>query len=254
MSAWSYLGILILAGVVLTLALTRWNHKMTEIPVKLDAPFDYNIAIYDGIVDGVPIKPFHLTDLYVPSGKIVAADPFVMPDMPPLDQTIPPGRYPVTLYIARLSETHERIALAVLMVKEERASRFELALREGDDISRLTGEDDYLGFPVDAGLGSLFDYETGVLYVQLEKELLQNNPTSNIYDAYFAERFQANASELHPYGSWLDFQLPNAPQYNVAMFQSGWGDGVYPVYWGRNEAGEIVNLVIDFQVVPDPQD
>lgn len=35
-------------------------------------------------------------------------------------------------------------------------------------------------------------------------------------------------------------------EWHIPMFQSGFGDGVYPVYWGLDENGEICQLVIQF--------
>jgi hypothetical protein len=33
------------------------------------------------------------------------------------------------------------------------------------------------------------------------------------------------------------------------MFSSGYGDGVYPAYWGLDAGRQAVNLVIDFHVL-----
>jgi hypothetical protein len=38
------------------------------------------------------------------------------------------------------------------------------------------------------------------------------------------------------------------------MFQSGYGDGIYPAYWGMTNDNEIVSLVIDFFVLLLPED
>ena len=34
--------------------------------------------------------------------------------------------------------------------------------------------------------------------------------------------------------------------HHIPIFQSGFGDGTYPVYWGIDEGGEICQLVIQF--------
>ncbi len=49
-------------------------------------------------------------------------------------------------------------------------------------------------------------------------------------------------------GDWLNFYLPNRPSLNVIMFHSGYGDGMYPCYWGTNNDGKICSLIVDFQV------
>lgn len=38
------------------------------------------------------------------------------------------------------------------------------------------------------------------------------------------------------------------------MFQSGYGDGVYPAYWGMTKNNEIISLVIDFHVLLLPDE
>ena len=55
---------------------------------------------------------------------------------------------------------------------------------------------------------------------------------------------------LHPEyqragGDWLNWQVPGT-EYHIPIFQSGFGDGTYPVYWGIDEGGEICQLVIQF--------
>jgi hypothetical protein len=37
------------------------------------------------------------------------------------------------------------------------------------------------------------------------------------------------------------------------MFQSGYGDGSYPSYWGLDKNGEVLSLVIDFLVLLVPE-
>ncbi len=37
-------------------------------------------------------------------------------------------------------------------------------------------------------------------------------------------------------------------QANVIAFSSGWGDGIYPTYFGYDEQGNVVCAVTDFQL------
>jgi hypothetical protein len=37
------------------------------------------------------------------------------------------------------------------------------------------------------------------------------------------------------------------------MFAPGYGDGVYPAYWGVDTHGKAINLVIDFHVLLLPK-
>jgi len=66
------------------------------------------------------------------------------------------------------------------------------------------------------------------------------------------EEFKKNAvdpNNPNDSGDWVNFYLPNKPELNIIMFHSGYGDGLYPSYWGIDEKGEICSLVIDFEVI-----
>lgn len=213
---------------------------------------DYNQLFSAITCEDQPVEILHLADLYVPTGKIVTTDPLVVPDLLPLARSIPPGVYPVTLVIVDKGRGGERVAVARLQVSSSKAVRWELALREGEDFQSIPEGADFTGFPVDAGLGAFYDVETSRFYNEFLDKFHIQNPVGNIYDDFFAERFLQNSRRpedpAYP-GDWLNFHLPNHPKHNVAMFQSGWGDGVYPSYWGLDEAGSITDLVIDFHVV-----
>lgn len=110
--------------------------------------------------------------------------------------------------------------------------------------------------PVDAGLGGFFDYKTGIEYNKFLDKFHADNPDGNIYDDFFAAEFKKNAitpDDQTDYGNWINYTFPNT-DLNITMFQSGYGDGVYPAYWGLDEQGDIVSLVIDFFVVLLPDE
>ena len=44
--------------------------------------------------------------------------------------------------------------------------------------------------------------------------------------------------------------LDGATRANVVTFSSGWGDGGYPTFLGRNGVGGVVYVTTDFGVVP----
>ncbi|GIP31828.1 hypothetical protein J2TS4_10380 [Paenibacillus sp. J2TS4] len=43
----------------------------------------------------------------------------------------------------------------------------------------------------------------------------------------------------------MNWKIPDT-EYHLPIFQSGFGDGSYPVYWGYDETGEICQMVIQF--------
>ena len=211
---------------------------------------DYNIIFNNSKIDNVSITELNIGNLNVPTGKIVVCDPLVLPETTPLKKTIKPGHYPIKIYVAHTKESGDRYAIAKLEIKDLKADKWVLALREGEKISDLKDKDDFFGFPVDAGLGGFFDHQAGIEYNKFIDNFMKENPDGNIYDDLFSAEFKKNGNPEDPndYGDWINFQLPES-KLNITMFHSGFGDGVYPAYWGISEKGEIVSLVIDFFVL-----
>jgi hypothetical protein len=230
--------------------------KKVSRPSEMLSHADYNLIFDAKVVEGVPIEVVEIGELAVPSGQIVVCDPLVVPDSPPLTKKVRPGKYPVTLYCARTKDAGDRFAAARLRFSEAKADKWVLALRDGEDIADLKEEGDFFGFPVDAGLGGFFDYQAGRAYIRFIDEFMKKNPEGNIYDDFFAAEFKKNAKEPdnpQDCGDWVNFTLPSG-DLNITMFQSGYGDGVYPAYWGMTHEGEIVSLVIDFHVLLLPDE
>ncbi len=230
--------------------------KKAEKKTEILSHADYNIIFENQIVEDTPIELLKIGNLKIPSGRIVVCDPLVYSDTPPLSRTVKPGEYPIKIYIAKTKSSGNRYAIAKLEFSEEKAEKWVMALRDIDDITELTDDNDYFGFPVDAGLGGFYDYESGIEYQKFEKDFMNQNPDGNIYDDFFAAEFKKNAvdqDDPNDIGDWINFQLPNS-ELNITMFHSGYGDGLYPAYWGINKNGKIVSLVIDFLVLLLPED
>ena len=61
---------------------------------------------------------------------------------------------------------------------------------------------------------------------------------------------RADSYEKHPKvqnqgGDFLHWEIPGTG-HKLAFFSSGMGDGIYSGYWGLNEQGEAVSLVVPF--------
>jgi hypothetical protein len=212
---------------------------------------DYNIIFENKIVEEIEVEQKNIGLLNIPTGQIVVCDPLVVPDALPLIKTVPIGKYPVKIYVAKTKESGDRYAIAKLEISTKKADKWVLALREGEDISTLDGNGDFFGFAVDAGLGGFFDVKAGIEYNFFIDKFIEENPNGNIYDDFFAAEFKKNARDQNDptdYGDWVNFTLPKS-DLNITMFQSGYGDGIYPAYWGMTKDNEIVSLVIDFHVL-----
>lgn len=194
-------------------------------------------------------KEFNLTrlemgDLFLPTGKIVANDPFVLFETEPFTHAVPPGHYPVQLSVASMDSfgaEDKRVAMAMLKFSDKNVARWELAIIDGqeENLGGL-GDDDFFGYGVDSGTGGFMDAFVANALTTDEK----------YKDEDFFEKFEEElkASYTHTY-DYLLADVLDSGEKNFACFSSGFGDGSYPSYFGYDDKGEICRLVTDFLVV-----
>jgi hypothetical protein len=94
------------------------------------------------------------------------------------------------------------------------------------------------GYPVDAGIGCFMDREAAQA---LDKFLSGDD---------LAYETVLNEMQKNTVDTWDWCDMPFGPG-NLVAFSSGWGDGLYASYAGRDAAGEIAVIVTDFSVAPD---
>jgi hypothetical protein len=181
--------------------------------------------------------------LWLPSGRIVAGEPFMYGAADYTDgfiQRVPPGRYPVELAIADF-EAGEHIvptvAAARLVIRDEPVASWEMALYEGQDLAEL-GDDEFFGYPVDGGTGGFIDAETIPTLTEDFDQYLEN-----LMDILADRSADDDAKAVTMAGA-------NSEPVMVA-FSSGGGDGHYPTWIGRTADGEIVCVLTDFFILPD---
>lgn len=216
-------------------------------------PFAGNLAVTalsDADLAKKSIARKGLGELDVDSGCLVATDPLVQPERQAFARSISPGRYAVTLYRAE-----GRVALAELRIGQGVTERWELAVLPGQKTSALK-DDEVYGYPVDAGLGAFMDAagQSALLTRDKREQRRLGASFSDSYtDILMGPLEKAGGTELL-------FEPLSDDTANVAIFQSGWGDGVYPSFWGLDAAGRPLALVTDFGVLdkgevrplPDP--
>jgi len=191
--------------------------------------------------------------LYLPTGRIIAADPFFIDDRP-FQEKVSPGTYPVKLLIYKVEENHHRVAFAKIQFSESKATHWTLALTEGITDAQIKSlqPGEFFGYGVDAGLGCFTDVETSTIFMAAMDKFAQDNPDQDYYTDLLAEEFNKSSGQ-HPLsreeGDWNNHFPEKGKKNNVVMFASGWGDGSYPTYWGFDATGKIVELITDFNVV-----
>ncbi|MFD1886050.1 DUF4241 domain-containing protein [Paenibacillus wenxiniae] len=193
-------------------------------------------------------------ELRVTTGKIVADDPYSLIESTPFVQEFPKGAFRVELSIARITDPQadrelaadERVAFARIVFSDAPVATWEGAEREFSpeaDPNNLY-EQARWGFAVDSGTGSYLDAR-GYRWLSEQQELDNPELAQQLMDAWETaamDNFRANRS-------WLMTELDTGD--NMAIFSSGFGNGVYHSYIGYAADGSCAQLITDFNVYPD---
>lgn len=185
----------------------------------------------------LPLHVHGLGALRLPTGKIVACDPFVFPETKPFPIDVPVGNYSVKLSVADTPRNYQRVAYAMIQFSARPAVSWKMALFPDQDESTL-GSDQFFGYGVDAGTGCFMDASVA--------EILADRMSS---DSNWDESLIAEMDRTRVPGrawGWLNTTIDPQSGGNLVAFSSGWGDGAYPCYWGYDSDGNIVSLTTDF--------
>ncbi|MXN89769.1 DUF4241 domain-containing protein [Flavobacterium sp. Sd200] len=212
----------------------------------LELPYNLNELISDeGLVE------IHIGDVNLPTGQIIASDPFFTTEQRPFLRTVEPDKYPVYIHVAEVDDLHHRIAYAKIKFRTDEPTKWVLAITDDispEELDELE-EDEFYGFPVESGLAAFLDAETAAQFTAKIDKLEETNPEGNFYDDVLSPEFMEYSGKNNfsrELGDWNDHKISADSDNNVIMFASGWGDGYYPAYWGLNDNGDVIELVIDF--------
>lgn len=191
--------------------------------------------------DGFPnAEQITVGRLDLPTGRIVACDPFFCADAQCFSRSVAPGTYDVNVVRVASPEWGVRIALAQLQIMPGVvAARYETATR---------GIGDSGLFYIHSGIASYMDEETRVEFGDVLKRYYETHPGGNYYTDILEAEFKRSAIDRDdPFdvGQW-NLHRPGGSTQRVAMFSSGLGDGGYTSSWGLSGSGEVVSLVTEF--------
>lgn len=218
---------------------------------KLASPVDLNTYFEQPELEGKQLDRMTIGLCSVPTGYLLVRDPLCYLDDReelPYYQKVPQGMYETEVSVIKPDEEEPcaRYAAVRICFTKEPAVRFGEALIGIEELEGLE-EDEYFGFNVDAGLGCICDEEVHKAFCDFSEQWHRDHEDGNLYDDYFAELFAVNYQEHPEYqrsdGDWLNWVIPGT-DYHLPIFQTGFGDGAYPVYWGYDASGEICQMVI----------
>lgn len=199
-----------------------WRPPVPLRPVHLDEAFEEGtrFALDDGevtveLVDG--------GELVLPSGRLVVADPDPwMAEVERFADVVASGTYPVRLSVVRFADDpeHARVAAVAVEVSGTPTMSWGPARRIGED-ELLLGDGEFFGVAVDGGRVGLVD-ESAI------------DTLGDVLEDYTGEQ-----------GGFVH-QLHGPNGVNLVSVESGWGDGSYPVWLGRDAGGRTTRFVVDF--------
>ncbi|MEU4333504.1 DUF4241 domain-containing protein [Micromonospora lupini] len=186
------------------------------------------------------IEAHRVDDVVLPTGQVVGCDPLVCPEAEPYTVTVAPGRYPARAWVAVVlregAEVDRRVAALQLVVSDEPAMRWEPAVAGDQDVAAL-GPDDYFGYGVDAGAGTLADPTALAVLDGWDHDQVE-------------EVFIPDELPVSPVRGLITAVLDEATGANVVTVATGWGDGCYGTWIGRAADGGVTSFVTDFMVIP----
>ncbi|MGC1209910.1 MAG: DUF4241 domain-containing protein [Micromonospora sp.] len=162
--------------------------------------------------------------LHLPSGRLIADDPSSLDlGARPFSVTVPPGTYPVSVSLATFVDDpgHSRVTAARLDVGDRQAVRWELALRDGQELLDL-GYQEFFGFGVDAGMACFVDADSSDRMKDVWRTL----------------------------GGLVEPRYRTIASGDMVAWSSGWGDGTYPTWIGYDTTGAVTCFVADMLLFP----
>lgn len=220
----------------------------------MDFTPDYSRAFSADELGGIPLARETVEPLLLPTGQLVACDAMAFETVPrePFDRALEPGSYPVELAIATLKVVggeQQVPAFARVVFGEGPATRWELAVTASQPLDELEPGRVY-GFPVETGVAAYMDgLAQEILIEDREDHFAEDEPEHEEPDIHRELDFAMKGEVTCRRGA-IPILVEDEPPSNIVGFSSGPGDGVYPSYWGFDAAGELVELITDFHVVP----
>lgn len=190
--------------------------------------------------------------LNLPSGKLVACDPFVFLQASDNRHVlVPPGRYPVSVTLADVSENLDRSEIreayaTVRIADGSEVYRRSLPLARDGESREPLDDDAFIGFGVDAGTACFVDDDAVANCMPADLDWNEGLFDNGRADSWFAQMDDPN----HIRFGLANITLPLAQNgENIMIIHSGWGDGSYPVVGSFDANHQLLAVHIDFFVV-----
>lgn len=228
----------------------EWLEKYESIKEKLACRIDLDAYFTEKKIEKMNVDVLEIGEVRFPTGTVFACDPIMeLEDMPPYIQKIPAGTYPVRICVVPSEKYGNRYACVKVAVGSQKPLRYELGMVGDEDLEEEPGEDVFFGFGVDAGMGCIADVGAQEAFRRYWEQRLGEERDIDPYNDLFCRLLEENC-RLNPRyqrdgGGWLNWTVPGT-DCSIPIFVSGWGDGVYPVYFGYDGEGRVCGVYILF--------
>jgi hypothetical protein len=167
--------------------------------------------------------------LNLPTGRVIAADPSWLSDwqrlgITPYTAAVPPGRYPVSLSTMTASAGKDLVAAAKLTISAAAVTDWQPATPAGKDPAQLK-PGQYFGVGVDVGCAGFLD--------AIALPHIAGEPSQNL---------------MVPLDELSTERTDPVSGANYIAFDTGYGDGHYPVWTGRAADGKVSCFVMDMLI------
>ena len=201
------------------MASQEWMKQYEAQKEKLECKINLEAYFTEKEIKGTKIDQMEIGMVSFPTGTVVACDPLVeLGEASPYLQTVPAGIYPVSICVALSEKYGDRYACVKVAVSGEKPVRHGLYCRRK----------------------AFRKY-----WEQREDEDEDIDLYNDLFDDLLAESYEKSPRYQREGGDWLNWTVPGT-DLSFPIFTSGWGDGVYPCYFGYDAEGRICGLYIHF--------
>ncbi|MEU6988868.1 DUF4241 domain-containing protein [Streptomyces sp. NPDC046324] len=227
---------------------TCWRPPRPAQPGPINELFRPGVRVTDGYhPEMTVVEPHRVGTLHVPSGLLAVSGPDIDHGGPRITVLVPPGEYVLDEARVRFSyhcewrdtkvTTTETTAVR-LLVSDTPAATWEMALGPDDD-PRLFIEQQIAGFDTDGATGCFADAGAWEPLIALfERGLIRGESDLDGYE------------DIEDGSMFMQHTWDEASGGELMSFATT-GDGTYPVWVGRSEAGEVISVVVLVEGMPD---
>jgi hypothetical protein len=178
----------------------------------------------------VPLTWHTLGSLAITSGRVLTCDPLILTDndVAPLPFALEAGRYPVYAATAPIRGWGERVALMVVLLRDQEVDRWQ----EWDAATR---------YAVDSGIACIVD-------VDAARKVIENGQVDEEYGVNMLTMMR----EQSPSGRWMSAVLDPATGANMIAVRPGLGDNTYATRAGYGAHQEVACLLMDYHIIDLP--